>query len=76
MNLFQPIRPRKPYVLGSGKPNKYHPTSLDGHRVLRNGSIVVRTLSVGGVNVGPDYDADMIKIYEKSMKSYNNAFGK
>ena len=76
MNLLQGIRPRKPFVLGSGKQNKYHPTSLDGHRVLKNGSIVVRTISVGGVNVGKSYDEEMIKIYNANMKSYKDTFVK
>jgi len=68
-NLLGNMKPRKPYVLGNGKPNKYHPTSLDGHRVLANGSIVVRTISVGGKPVEDNYDAPLIKAYKKSLKA-------
>lgn len=59
---------RKPYVLGNGKANKYHPTSLDGHRVLASGAIVARTISVGGKPVEKDYDSKAIKDYQKSLK--------
>lgn len=70
---------RKPYVLGSGKPSKYRPTSLDGHRVLANGSIVARTVSISVpdtkkpgkkvvVPVDESFDAEMIKMYQDAVK--------
>jgi len=73
-------KPSKPYVLGSGKPNKYNKTSLDGHRVLKNGSIVVRTINVAKPDVknpgkkvptpvDASYDASLIKSYKKALSS-------
>lgn len=67
-SLLGNMKPRKPYILGKGKPNKYHPTSLDGNRVLGSGAIVVRTISVGGSPVEDDYDAKLIKDYKKATK--------
>ena len=66
---LQKLLTEKPYVLGKGKSNKYHPTKLDGHRVLANGSIVVRTVSVKGKPVEDDYDAKHIKDYKKAVKA-------
>lgn len=75
-NFLKPRKPLRPYVMRKGKPNKYNPTSMDGHRVLGSGAIVVRTLSVGGVRVGEDYDAEMQKIYNANMTEYLKATAK
>lgn len=76
MNFIKALKPRKPYVMGSGKPNKYHPTRLDGHRVLPNGSIVVRTISVGGKGVDENYDKEMQARYESDLKAYRKLLDK
>lgn len=61
------IKPHKPYIMGSGKANKYHPTSLDGNRVLGSGAIVARTVSVNGKPAPLNYDEAQIKSYVKSV---------
>lgn len=73
MNLFQfnqSLKPRKPYIMKRGKANKYNRVALDENRVLKNGSIVARTLSVHGLGVGEDYDETLIKGYNEAMKNY------
>lgn len=65
------LKPRKPYVMKRGTPGRYNKTSLDENRILKNGSIVSRTVSVGGVNVGDSYDSDMKKIYENNLDEYH-----
>ena len=54
----------KPYVMRRGTANKYNKTSLDEHRVLKNGSIVNRTISVKGKDVDESYDEAMIRMYK------------
>ena len=73
MNLFEMNRamaPKKPYIMKRGKDNKYVSVATDGHRVLRNGSIVVRTVSVRGFPADKDYDKETIKQYERDVKSF------
>jgi hypothetical protein len=41
---------------------------MNGHRVLRSGAIVVRTLSVNGTPVDDSYDAEVIKAYNEAIK--------
>ena len=78
-------KPRKPYIMGKGKPNKYNKTSMDGHRVLANGSIVARTVMVSvrvpdangkivthNVPVDESYDQGVIEEYNKALEEYNS----
>ena len=60
-------KPHKPYIMGSGKANKYRPTSLDGNRVLGSGAIVAKTVSVNGKPAPLNYDEAQIKSYIKSV---------
>ena len=73
MNLFEMNKaqePKKPYVMKRGSTPKYNKVSLDDHRVLKNGSIVVRTVSVKGFPADSDYDKESIKEYQRNLKSY------
>ena len=75
-SLLQRVaKPKKPYIMGSGKANKYRPTSLDGNRVLGSGAIVVKTVSIGGSKAPEDYDEKAIKGYVKSLEAYRKAKG-
>ena len=67
--LFAGMKPKRPFILGKGKPNKYNKTAMDGHKVLGSGAIVVRTLSVGGKEVDAKYDEAAIKEYRKLVKA-------
>lgn len=75
-------KPAKPYIMGSGTPNKYNKTSMDGHRVLPSGAIVAKTTHIGVrnketgkvsmVECPEGYDDANIKRYKDSLESWKS----